>query len=523
MRLENKLLTYILLPLITLLLISNLILHLYYSVFQKRHAEGMLHSEAEALKERIENTIKGTSSDLALLLSNEAVVNYFIYSEHGLLDHAEDMRWLIEKNFLMIGKEKPEYFGIRLIRIDGKSVIDIMDRRISYEHYDFSDMNWFKETLSLTNGDINISKPCLCKELGKPTITVSRLYIDDMGRKKGVVSIDIHIPDLFEKLVSKQVGNGYAYLVDKDGLIMAHTDSAMVGSVLKDDKMRNDTGMKKVYIPLEIRGLSLVLVRPMEELISFGRGLRLFNLIFSITMISIVLLTVTITVRGLRKPIRQITTVMDEIRKGSLDIKMELNARGEDELAILSRTFNSMALAIKEREVSLRKSEERYRTLFEMANDAIYLIDPETYKIVDCNKKAGDLLGYSLDELKQMTFRDIHTPNESDLILHKLSEVIGSGLSTTIPEHYHMRKDGSKIAVEASISIIEVGGKRLMISIVRDITERKKKDEEIKKRVKELEEFYEIAVNREIKMRELKEKLEKKEEELKILRERYKG
>ncbi|GAB4536828.1 MAG: hypothetical protein Fur0020_05100 [Thermodesulfovibrionia bacterium] len=524
MRLENRLLINILLPLLSFLIIAGLILRSYYNDLLNRHADEMLHSEAEVLKERIENRIKETSSDLALLLANEAVANYFMYSDLGLLDQAEDMRWLIEKTFLRAGNEKPEYFGIRLIRADGRSVIDIIAGKISYTHYDFSDMGWFKETISLAGGDTNISEPCLCREFGKPTITVSRLYIDEMGRRKGMISVDIHMAELFDKLVPKEMGDGYAYLISDDGLIMAHTDKTMIGKSIKNNKgMTDDTvGVKSVYIHLGLRGLHLVVARSMEELSSLGNRIRLFNIIFSISTISVVILVVTLIVRNFTKPLAQITDVMDEIRKGRFDVRMEVDVKGKNELANLSSAFNSMALALKERELSLRESEARYRTLFEMDNDAIYLIDPETYRIVDCNKKAGELLGYRLDEIKQMDFKDIHAPDEFDLVLQRLEEVKNSRLPITIPEHHHITKGREMVDVEASISIIGVMGKEFIISIVRDITERKKKDDEIKRRIRELEEFYEIAVGRELKMKELREELEKKEEELRQLRERYK-
>ncbi len=527
MRLERRLLLFILLPLIVILLIASLILRSYYADFLKKQAEAMLLSEAGKLKKMIEERIRKTGSDLGLLLSNRVIMNYFIYSELGLLDHAEDERWVVERDLLSASMEKPEYFRIRLIGIDGKSVVDIIDRKISYRHYDFSGVEWFRKTLSLKKGEINISESYLCDEFREPTITVSRLYFDEMNRKMGIGSVDIHLADLFEQIVSMHMGGGYAYLMDKDGIIMAHTDRSRIGSVLKGMGGTIDETdgmiMKKVYMPLDIKGLSLVLARPMEELLSFGRGLRLFTIVFSIAMILFVSLTTILTTKRFRKPLKQIAMTMDEVRQGKFDINMDIDPKGtKDEIGDLARAFTSMALSLKEREMSLRESEEKYRTLFEVANDAIYLIDPENHKIVDFNKKAVEMSGYSVDELRKKDFKDIHGPEELSLILHKFSEVAGGNVSTSIPEHYHIRKDGSHISVEANIALVEIREKRLIMSIVRDVTERKKRDEEIRRRAKELEEFYEIAINRELVMGELKEKLEKKEQELQRLRERYK-
>ena len=177
---------------------------------------------------------------------------------------------------------------------------------------------------------------------------------------------------------------------------------------------------------------------------------------------------------------------------------------------IIGGDIDKVNLELREAEESLRSQEEKYRSLFENANDAIYLIDPQSAKIIECNKKATEMDGYSIDELKLMTVMDLHPSDERD----KFKDILIKGSLSGFTGLNHMRKDGGLVPIEVNATMIEVGGKNLNLSVVRDVTERKKAEEEIKQRVKELEEFYEMAVGRELRMKELKKNMAKLEEEL---------
>jgi len=78
--------------------------------------------------------------------------------------------------------------------------------------------------------------------------------------------------------------------------------------------------------------------------------------------------------------------------------------------------------------------------------------------------------------------------------------------------------DGRKIQVEASNYPIKLGGRTVVLGIVRDITERKKREEELRLKNDELKKFNKIAVGRELKMIELKKKVEALEKQISELK-----
>ena len=79
-------------------------------------------------------------------------------------------------------------------------------------------------------------------------------------------------------------------------------------------------------------------------------------------------------------------------------------------------------------------------------------------------------------------------------------------------------KTGEVKEVEIKANLLYLQGRRMLQGIFRDVTERKRAEEEIKKRIKELEEFYDMAVGRELRMKELKEQMEEMKEEMEKLK-----
>jgi PAS domain S-box-containing protein len=138
-------------------------------------------------------------------------------------------------------------------------------------------------------------------------------------------------------------------------------------------------------------------------------------------------------------------------------------------------------------ESALQTSERQYRTLFENANDAIFL-ETEDDAIVAANQRACELLGYSREELLSKTVPDLQAPE----VRGRLGTVIKGELANH-PEHafegLDLHRDGRRIPVEITDSVIEDDGKRLVLSIVRDITERKRAEESSRESQRELREL----------------------------------
>lgn len=121
-------------------------------------------------------------------------------------------------------------------------------------------------------------------------------------------------------------------------------------------------------------------------------------------------------------------------------------------------------------ERSLRMERDRYRALSENAHDLVLFVD-ESSRIVDANHAAQRAYGYDREELEKMSILDLVAEDSPTRSAADLVEAMGRGL---VFESRHRRRDGSVFPVEASTAAATIAGQRILIAVVRDISERKR-------------------------------------------------
>jgi PAS domain S-box-containing protein len=127
-------------------------------------------------------------------------------------------------------------------------------------------------------------------------------------------------------------------------------------------------------------------------------------------------------------------------------------------------------------ERDLRKSEEKFREIFHNANDAMYLHpvheDGTFGHFLEVNRVACEMLGYRREELRQMSPHDIDAEEHREQAQTATSTLLKTRQETF--EMEHVAKSGATIPVEISSHLFVVDGERRILSIARDITERRK-------------------------------------------------
>jgi PAS domain S-box-containing protein len=145
----------------------------------------------------------------------------------------------------------------------------------------------------------------------------------------------------------------------------------------------------------------------------------------------------------------------------------------------IARPFELLFRSLKQSEEALRRSEEKYRGLYESSKDGIVFTDMAG-NILDVNRAFEEMVSYSADELKRITYQFL-TPERWRSVESKivLDQVIARGYSDEYEKEY-IRKDGCVFPVSARVWLIrdEAGQPAGMWGFVRDITERKKADKQ---------------------------------------------
>lgn len=126
----------------------------------------------------------------------------------------------------------------------------------------------------------------------------------------------------------------------------------------------------------------------------------------------------------------------------------------------------------------LRDSEERYRRIFDNAADPIFIHDTEG-RILEGNQAVADIYGYTQEELRSMTVAQVDAPEDAGKVPARLELLLRTGagqFSTT-----HRRKDGGTMAVDVKANLVSWRGRPAIMSICRDMTERKRAEEELRR------------------------------------------
>jgi len=130
-------------------------------------------------------------------------------------------------------------------------------------------------------------------------------------------------------------------------------------------------------------------------------------------------------------------------------------------------------------EEALRESETRFRTFVDHAADALFIYDFEQGTIVDVNRQACESLGYTRQELIG-TMGLAFDQNVDRAVTESMAERTAAG-ETVIDTHWHQRKDGTLFPVEVHTSQYWYGGRRFLLKVARDITDRKRAEEELRR------------------------------------------
>jgi two-component system, sensor histidine kinase len=166
-------------------------------------------------------------------------------------------------------------------------------------------------------------------------------------------------------------------------------------------------------------------------------------------------------------------------RKDKSTFPVEISAKGVDICG--KRVIVSIIRDITERkqtELALKESEEKFRSLFNNASDAVYVYEiNNNFRneiFMEVNNAASTYLGYTKEELLTMSFYDISGEQNKENVETFVAELqkYGKGIFET----KHRTKDNRVIDVEVNVQTFNRNGKKVAQSIVRDITQRKSEE-----------------------------------------------
>jgi PAS domain S-box-containing protein len=206
-------------------------------------------------------------------------------------------------------------------------------------------------------------------------------------------------------------------------------------------------------------------------------GILLFGIAFPIIFFAYVV------GKKLSTPILELTEATEKMAAGDLAQRVSIN-RG-DELGTLATSFNTMAESLDKKTKELGDSEKAYRDLFNALQAGIYQCEPGvdgTFTWV--NQACAEMFGYETPEAMQGTkVKDIYVDqtDRKKLVDKLLKDDHWKDFTS-----YCVKNDGSKFYTERTSNMVkDADGNPVRIEgVIRDISDRKKKEDDLQKKVK---------------------------------------
>ncbi len=127
-----------------------------------------------------------------------------------------------------------------------------------------------------------------------------------------------------------------------------------------------------------------------------------------------------------------------------------------------------------------RESEEKFRVIFESATDGILLADLDNKMFVMGNETIAQMLGYTAEEIAGLGVMDIHPAADLSFVIEQFEKQAKGEISVAVDTPVK-RKDGSVFYADINSTPILLDGKKCLLGIFRDVTERKKTEDALRR------------------------------------------
>lgn len=209
-----------------------------------------------------------------------------------------------------------------------------------------------------------------------------------------------------------------------------------------------------------------------------------FSLVLTLLIMSIMMLAAVLLVRSILLPLNQLVEYTQALKRD--EYSASAPAGGKDELGILAVTLGDMSAHLLNtiqqqhaREEELRESEEKYRDLFDNANDLLYTTDLNGI-FTSANHEMLRVLGYTKDELIGQPISKILAKEALEIARAKMATKINGEAAHTSYGLEILAKDGHVIPFEVNSRLIYEGGKQTGIQgIARNISEQLRREAEL--------------------------------------------
>jgi len=534
----------------------SLVVYTYTSHTLIELSKNRIRNISQVETENLSNIISAQKKELQHTARMSEIIDALVIDSYDLLKKRNEVLQKATKEILKTSLKDSR--GIQNIFLVNEKGVMLLSANGEPGQTNFRNKEYFIESMK---GKTVITNAIVTGSNKQKMIIMSTPVRNKEDKVIGVLINNLKLDYFKYKIAGIEMENqGYAYIVDTDGIIVSHPDPNKVGSHVENEtinnvikKMQNKEviiekqgfytyqGKKKYMAYGVIPEINWLLVFAQDEMEMNEPALFVFLLIM-MTTVAFLIVAIIMSMRfsaSITNPIDQLIEAMDKAANG--DLSVECNFKSKDEFGRLAMNFNIMVsqlnlgyqelssiyqeLGATEEELRtqyedvqaseeyLRKSEERYRLALEGANDVIWEIDNET-KTFYVSDKWNDIVGgLSIKELSIKKFMKLVHSEDAETVISNIKEHIKKQTEFFKSEFRIMGKDNNYkwILTRGKALRNNRGGLIKLAGSMTDISERK----EIENKINYMA-YYDILTklpNRSLFMEKLKDELHRSKEQ----------
>lgn len=425
--------------------------------------------------------------------------------------------------------------GREIVRIDNRNgrIEAIPANRLQTK----GSRDFFKAALALHEGQVHISEFNLNQDWGAiekpywPTLRAVTPVFTESGRIFGMVVINIDAATLLKPSTPDLPNGALAYIADGKGHYLLHPDSTLAFTFELGDTRNLTTDFPSLgkmfgsgtadYLAMQeaatraghqyiaakrihfdpsdpSRFILLAYAIPHDVMAQQIPSVPLREIVGGFLAMLLVSAIAMYVLRRMFAPLETLTEAANRIAAGRQ--KLPLSYAGGGEIGSLTNALNTMLSGLSEREqeilklnaeleervkertkeleqahIEIEAALRRYRTLMRTSMDGIHIMDIQG-NLVEANDAFFKMLGYCREDAPGLNVADWEAHYSPEQLRGGFKNLIGK---SKLFETLHRRKDGTVINVEVSVNGVEMEGLGLIFATSRDITARKKAEEEI--------------------------------------------
>jgi len=302
----------------------------------------------------------------------------------------------------------------------------------------------------------------------------------------GALVTELPVKNLLNQFDINTTEHIHIDLVNNQGLLLYsnHDSHNLLQRVIKTNTLNSSifgydheksvftSATEKGYLDFSGNGWTLIVHYQEKDIFKPLIESRNQLIFYGLILLSIAILAVIFFAHRIIHPVLSLKAAAQRLGQGYFDIQVPTTSK--DEIGKLAHAFNQTANLLKNQFTELKQ----FRTIVDIAMDNIFIIDAHTMRFIYVNDNVVTTMGYSKEEMMQMTPLDIDAVQSAEQVGLTLEPLMTGKISIFRFETVHRRKNGRTYPVEISLQYIEVNqDHQYYVAVARDISERKQAEQ----------------------------------------------